>query len=70
MVERLDPEAVEKGIAGDYKNFDMNLDFNSFVGKFCLSSYNLAVLAAFASDHFSFNLDTPCAPFAAFGCNG
>ena len=56
-------------MTGDYKNFDTDLNFNSFVGKPCLSSYNLAVLAVFASDHFSFNLDTLCAPFAAFECN-
>ena len=54
----------------DYKNFDTDLDFNSFMEKPCLSSYNLAVLVAFASDHFDFNLDAPYAPFAAFECNG
>ena len=57
-------------MTGGYKNFDMDLDFDSFVGKPCLGSYNLAVLAAFANDHFSSNLDALCAPFAAFGRNG
>ena len=57
-------------MTGDYKNFNTDLNFDSFMRKLCLSSYNLAVLAAFASNYFSFNLNTLYAPFAAFEHNG
>ena len=69
MAERLDSETVRKEIAEDYSNFNTDLNFDSFIRKLCLNSYNLTVFIVSASDYFSFNLNALYAPFAAFRCN-